>query len=214
MGFSSGYLVLGRWGGAPVRAHWTVPIGAAVFGHMRWVPGFWLGFFLLILIHELGHAVVVKQQRCRVVSIDVHGLGGLCQWSGSATPIGRARIAWGGVQAQFVAYLLTAVALQLFGPPPSAFAAQLVSAFTGTNLFLILLNLIPVPPLDGAEAWKLPGLLWRRRRRQFRDRHQETIAREVAGLDAADREPIRPEAKAAVDDLFRRISAQKEKERD
>src|SRR5215471_15117987 len=121
MGFPNGYLVLGRWGGAPVRAHWTVPIGAFIFGHLRFVPGFWVGFFLLIFIHELGHAIVVRRQRCQVISIDVHGLGGLCQWNGPATPIGRARIAWGGVLAQLVTLALTSVALGVFGPPPSAF---------------------------------------------------------------------------------------------
>ncbi|HXU80315.1 MAG TPA: hypothetical protein VN914_02890 [Polyangia bacterium] len=212
MRFASGYLVLGQWGGAPVRAHWTIPFGAFVFGHLQFVPGFWLGFFLLILIHELGHAIVVRSQRCRVISIDVHGLGGLCQWSGSATPIGRARIAWGGVQAQLLALLFTLVLVEMFGRP-TAFSAQLVSAFTDTNVILILINLIPVPPLDGAEAWKLPGLLWRRGRRQAQQRRRTALERELADVDAADREPIRPEARAAVDDLFRKINEEKARER-
>ena len=212
MRFANGYLVLGRWRGAPVRAHWSVPIGAFVFGQFQFVPGFWLGFFLLILIHEMGHAIVVHRQRCRVISIDVHGVGGLCQWTGAATAIGRARIAWGGVQAQFALLLLTIAALQIFGRP-TPFVAQLVSAFTTTNLILILINLIPAPSLDGGEAWKLPGLLWRRRRRLARERRQETLVRELRDLEVADREPIRPEARAAVEDLFRKIDAEKERER-
>jgi stage IV sporulation protein FB len=211
MRYAGGYLVLGRWGGAPVRAHWTVPVGAIVFGHLRFEPGFWLGFFLVTLIHELGHALVVRRYRCRVVSIDVHGLGGSCQWSGPVTAIGRAYIAWGGVAAQFLALGFTAIALSVLGAPPTRFDAQLVGAFTGTNVFLILINLIPVPPLDGAEAWKLPGLLWRRNRRRARDRGQASIATELASLEAADREPIRPEAKAAVDDFFRKLADEKER---
>jgi len=212
MRFANGYLVLGRWGGAPVRAHWTLPLGAFFFGHLQFVPGFWLGFFLIILIHEMGHAFVVRRQRCRVISIDVHGIGGLCQWSGGATPIGRARIAWGGVQAQFLALLFTLVVTSLLGAPSTAFAAQLVDAFTNTNVFIILLNLMPVPPLDGAEAWKLPGLLRQRHRRQAQQRRRTALERELADVDAGDRD-IRPEAKAAVDAVFRKINEEKERER-
>jgi hypothetical protein len=73
---SGGYLTLGRWRTAPERVHWTLPVGALVFGQGRFVPGFWLGFLLLVLIHELGHAVLVRRYRHRVVSIDIHALGG------------------------------------------------------------------------------------------------------------------------------------------
>ena len=152
-----GYLTLGRWRGAPVRAHWTLPVCALVFGEGRFVPGYCFGFFLLVLVHELGHAMLVRRYRQRVVSIDIHGLGGACRWSGDPTAIERARIAWGGVLAQAVALAAAHVALALFGPPETAFAAQLAAAFTTTNLWMIGINLIPVPPLDGAEAWKLPG---------------------------------------------------------
>ena len=41
MAFAGGYLTLGTWHGARVRAHWTVAVGAAVFGRA-----------LLVLIHE------------------------------------------------------------------------------------------------------------------------------------------------------------------
>jgi stage IV sporulation protein FB len=211
-----GYLVLGRWGGAPVRVHWTLPLGALFFSQLRFVPGFWLGFFLLTLVHELGHAVVVRRQRCRVISIDVHGLGGACQWSGPATPIGRACIAWGGVMAQLVALGFTGVVLVVLGPPPTAFAAQLAGAMIGTNVFIILINLIPVPPLDGAEAWKLPGLLWRRRRRRIRNAGQRAAARELNAVvtsdGTSDGGPIRPEVKAGVDAFFRRLADEKERE--
>jgi len=158
-----GYLTLGRWRGAPVRAHWTLPIGAMLFGQGRFVPGFWLGFFMLVLVHEVGHALLVRRYGQRVVSIDVHGLGGACRWSGDPTAIDRARIAWGGVLAQAALLVGSHLALAFFGAPETAFAAQLATAFTTTNLWLIGINLIPVPPLDGAEAWKLPGLLARHR---------------------------------------------------
>jgi stage IV sporulation protein FB len=231
-----GYLTLGRWRGAPVRAHWTLPVGALVFGQGRFLPGFWLGFFLLVLIHELGHAILVRRYGQRVVSIDIHALGGVCRWSGETIESGtlggfpnapaivrgeqrspahhaaiqRAGIAWGGVLAQAVALVGAHVALALGGPPESLFPAQLAAAFTTTNVWLIAINLIPVAPLDGAEAWKLPGLLAARRR------HARSSApaagsgfefeRRMATLDRFSNEPD-PSVKAAVDDALQRLGS-------
>ena len=200
-----GYLTLGRWRGAPVRLHWTLPIGALVFGQGRIVPGFWLGFFLLVFVHELGHAFLVRRYRHRVLSIDVHALGGACRWSGDPTAIDRARIAWGGVLAQAVAYGVARAGLALAGPPETLFAAQLLDAFTTTNLWLIAINLIPVPPLDGAEAWKLVGLRRRRRRGGSAAAGGFAYEREAATLSRYSDEPPKP-VKKAVDDALRRIA--------
>jgi Zn-dependent protease len=200
-----GYLTLGRWRGAPVRLHWTLPVAALVFGQGRIVPGFWLGFFLLVFVHELGHAFLVRRYRHQVVSIDVHALGGVCRWSGEPTAIDRARIAWGGVLAQAVAYGVARAALALAGPPETVFAAQLLAAFTTTNLWLIAINLIPVPPLDGAEAWKLIGLRRRRRRGGSKAASGFAYEREAATLARYADEPPAP-VKAAVDDALRRIA--------
>lgn len=200
-----GYLTLGRWRGAPVRLHWTLPVGALVFGQGRIVPGFWLGFFLLVFIHELGHAFLVRRYRHQVVSIDVHVFGGACRWSGDPTAIDRARIAWGGVLAQAVAYAVARAGLALAGPPETLFAAQLLDAFTTTNVWLIAINLIPVPPLDGAEAWKLLGLRGGRRRGGSAAGEGFAYEREAATLARYGDEP--PKAvKAAVDDALRRIA--------
>ena len=144
MGLRGGYLAIGRWRGAPVRLHWTLPVGALVFGQGRFVPGFWLGFFLLVFVHELGHAVLVRRYGHGVVSIDIHALGGMCRWSGEPTAIDRARIAWGGVLAQAVAFVVATAAIALAGPPEGAFAGQLAAAFTVTNAWLMAINLIPV----------------------------------------------------------------------
>ena len=199
-----------------MRVHWTLPVGALVFGQGRFVPGFWLAFFLLVLIHELGHAVLVRRYRQRVVSIDIHALGGVCCWSGDPTAIDRARIAWGGVLAQAVAYGAARAAIALAGPPDGLFTAQLAYAFTTTNVWLMAINLIPVAPLDGAEAWKLPGLLARHRRaRPGGDRSATgfTYERESATLERYAGEP--PEAvKSAVDDALRRLAGDPKKSGD
>ncbi|MCC6554940.1 MAG: hypothetical protein IT372_18355 [Polyangiaceae bacterium] len=206
-----GYLSIGRWRGAPVRLHWTLPLGALVFGQLELVPAYWLAFAILIFVHELGHAVVVDRCRQRVVSIDIHGFGGACRWAGSVTPMQRALIAWGGVLGQLALLLGTRAAVLAFGEPTTAFQHHVAHAFVMTNVILMALNLLPIPPLDGVEAWRIVPLLAGRARqaraRSLRRREAKAAARrEVAALRAGDDEEVQltPEVKAVVDDLLGR----------
>ena len=170
-----GSLTVARLRGIPIRLHWTIPLGALVFSGFRFAPGFWTGFFLLVLIHELGHAALVRAFRLRVEGIDITGFGGLCHWSGRATPTQRGAIAWGGVLAQAVVLAVTFAGLALVGRPRTPFVAELVSVFTFTNLWLMAINLLPVPPLDGYEAWKLLGHLARGGGRSRRSANAERV---------------------------------------
>jgi len=151
----SGYLSLGRIRGIPVRAHPLILLGALFFTGFRFEPAAWLGFVALILTHELGHALVIKRYGLHVESIDLHAFGGATRWAGYATGWQRAVIAWGGVVAQVGLLLLTLGIVAVIGTPRSVLFAELVSVFTVTNLWLIGLNLLPFPPLDGATAWKI-----------------------------------------------------------
>lgn len=161
--FERGFLTLARFRGAPVRVHWSTPLGALVFTRFMFLPGAWLGFFLIVLLHELGHAVLVRAARMQVVSIDVLAFGGVCRWYGVPSPRWRAIIAWGGVAAQAILLVLTAIALLVLPPVGVPFVAQLLDTFLWTNAFIIAINLLPIPPLDGAEAWPLLGMLRERR---------------------------------------------------
>ncbi len=170
-----GYFRIGRFGGAPVRIHWSAPIGAFAFCGFGFFPGAWAAFLLLILIHELGHAIMVRSFGLHVVSVDVHGLGGVCQHVGTASPIGRSLIAWGGVFGQAVILAIAFPLLHLvLAPITNPYLAQAFNTFIGTNLWLMAINLVPVPGFDGAEAWKLFGKeglpAWWRRRSQRRGR--------------------------------------------
>jgi len=149
-------------GGVPIRIHVLTPLGALVFTGFRFAPGAWVGFLLLVLLHEMGHALLVMRYRLRVSSIDLHAYGGLCRWSGQATDWERAVIAWGGVVAQAALWAVTVGVVAVFGYPRDMFARELVEVFTRTNLWLMLINLAPFPPLDGVEAWRGVGELRRR----------------------------------------------------
>ena len=147
-----GYLKIATIGGTAVRLHWTLPLGAFAFSRGKVLPFFWLGFFLVVLIHELGHALMVRSLRHRVVAIDITGFGGMCRWRGNPTPLHRSAIAWGGVAAQGILLAATWVALAQLGRLTAAWQLQLASVFTTTNLWLIIINLLPIPPLDGGRV--------------------------------------------------------------
>jgi stage IV sporulation protein FB len=162
--FEGGWLHF-RLAGVPTRIHWSTLPGAVFFGQFQWLPGFWIGFIVLILFHEFGHAAVAKLCGLPVSRIDVHGLGGLCWSGGRQSPLQRSLVAWGGVWAQLLVFI-PALVLARLPFPKGEFFGQFLASFLWNNLILVAINLIPIDPLDGADAWKLPGLLrerWRRR---------------------------------------------------
>lgn len=211
--FGSGYVTLFRWRGARVRLHWSIALGALIFGGFRFDPGFIVGFVLLVLLHEIGHALLVWRYGHRVRAIEVTGLGGACSWSGNATPFEEAAIAWGGVLAQGALFAATYAVIRFVAPPTTAFTYSLVEAFTGTNLWLIAVNLMPIPPLDGVKAWKILGA-WRERRGagvpygSWRDAGPNAQRAWLDGMKKKQTLPDKPSrsAQRAIDDLLRRAT--------
>ncbi|MGF1468371.1 MAG: metalloprotease [Sandaracinaceae bacterium] len=159
--FERGYWTAFHLRGIPIRFHWSLPILMLLLSGGRILPGVWLGFVLMILIHELGHALLVRTEGHHVHAVDVHGLGGVCRYSGHVTPRSRSWIAWGGVLGQAL-LIPVGLALMYLGPLRSPFVASLAYTWVYYNVFLIVLNLLPFPPFDGAEAWKLFGMSWGR----------------------------------------------------
>jgi len=153
MQFRDGFLVLGRVWQAPIRIHWSTPLVAFALTSFSFVPGAWLGFLVLVLVHELGHAALVRAFGAHVVSVNATGLGGTCEWYGDVTAKQRAIIAWGGVLAQGALYIVARFAAIIL--PSWGFIGQLMYSLTVTNILLIAVNLLPIRPLDGAEAWRL-----------------------------------------------------------
>jgi Zn-dependent protease len=177
---SQGYLRFAREARPVFRIHWTLPLGMAIFTRFHFVPYAWAACVALIVFHELGHAAVVRAFRLRVVGIDLHGAGGLCHWSGDATPLQAAVIAWGGIMAQLVV-LVPSLALYLVLHPMPVAVEEVLSTLIFTNLALGLFNLMPIRPFDGYRAWGLfPLLRAARRARATQNRRAKALA-EMAG---------------------------------
>jgi Zn-dependent protease len=223
--FQSGYWLLARWRGAPIKLHWSIVLGLLVFGGLRWSPGFFVAYPCLVLVHELGHAALVRRCGHRVVSIEVTGLGGACHWSGNASAFEESLIAWGGVLAQLVVFGATLLWLSAV-PPSSSFGWQMAATFTHTNLWLVAINLLPIPPLDGARAWgifrafrergapNLPQGTWRDRSHDaqrawfdnLRSQSRARPAQRVSELDADPDGPLNAETQQAIDRLLKGVT--------
>ena len=124
-----------------------------------------MAYVSLLLVHELGHAVTAKANGLRVFSLQAFWLHGACTYEPGRGPISDVAVAWGGVTAQFLLFL---AALGLAKANALAVGAiplvvqPLFFIWVPINLLMIFLNLLPIPPLDGANAWRALPLLWRR----------------------------------------------------
>ena len=157
-----------KWRGVPIVLDWTVLLGLPwfYFRH-RDLVGMalaFVAFFFLLLVHELGHAAIAKWRRVPVLEIRLFILHGYCKHEQPEKRSDDVWIAWGGVGAQFVVLLIAwglgallearAFALYLHAEP-------VLRILVTTNLVIILLNLIPLPGLDGAKAWRVLPMAWK-----------------------------------------------------
>ena len=201
--------------GAPIRLHWSLPLGALVMSRFTFAPAFWLGFVLLILVHELGHALLVLRYRLGLSEIAVHGLGGWCRHDRTGTAFQASAVAWGGVLGQLVILIATQVVLLVAGPVRSEHGRELVHVFTESNLWLMAINLLPIEPLDGAKAWPLLPMLWEKLRRRSPARgalgQRRTVQDELRSLEKLDTRAESPDQRTdrIVRDLISRTTQSK-----
>ena len=144
-----------------MRLHWTLFAGAALLTFLRVSPAWWVGLLTIMVVHELGHAAIVGAFRLHQFGIVIHAFGGECAFGPAPTPLQRSTIAWGGALGQ-AAVCVAAMGTRRWLPP------DLFEALTVGNLAILAVNLIPIAPFDGIEAWKLPVHLARARRRRSR----------------------------------------------
>jgi len=154
-----GALRLFRFRGVPVELHWSALLlllfalrsSAHVLAEL-------IALVTIVLVHELGHALLVRRYQLEVHAIRIYAFGGECRHEATHSRRQEVVIAWGGVLAQLALYGVALAALAL----PFALHPQLrtvLTTFTTTNLAIAAFNLLPLPPLDGQRAWRIKHLL-------------------------------------------------------
>ena len=167
---------LGRWGGVPVSAHWTVLFTVALFAEVLATsvfpsarsglsgPVYGLSalltsavFLLTLLVHELAHAITARHFGMRVRGITLWMLGGRTELDDeSPTPRGEALVALAGPATSI---WLGAVAGLLAGwVGTSSLVGAALSWLAAINILMGLFNMLPGAPLDGGRL--LRSLLW------------------------------------------------------
>jgi hypothetical protein len=152
--------------GSRVHLHWSLALGALLFcaAHPSWMLLF--AFAAMIAVHALGHLALLLACGLRPSALVLHGLGAELPQPAATrerptSPVESSLIAWGGVLAQGLLIIYA-----LWRPLPH----ELEMAFVRLNGLVLALNLLPVAPLDGAEAWRIfPRLRARPRRAALPD---------------------------------------------
>jgi Zn-dependent protease len=159
---------------APLYVHWSVLLITALLASLSFLVGFWFAitaavcYFALILLHEAGHAFVAHRLGYEVEAIRLSGWHGRCEFEAPETEEHHVMIVWGGVLAQLALALPMVALMMLAGRENLGYAGGLAVTILGrTNLIIAAINLLPVPGLDGAIAWRIIplGIQWWNARR-------------------------------------------------
>lgn len=136
--------------GHTTGAYWTAGVVTA------------LVFFMSLLAHEMGHALVARRHGVRVEGITLWLFGGVAKLGGeAATPAAEFRIAAVGPAVSLALAGLFGGSAVLFDAVSAPSLMVGAATWLATiNLMLAVFNLIPAAPLDGGRV--LRALLWRR----------------------------------------------------
>lgn len=143
--------------GFPVMIHGAFWLNSALMGGALYATtsaqlsallGWMVAVFLSILIHELGHALVMRNFGDRRVVIQLVAFGGIAQGSQLRTRREDFIVSAAGPVLQILAGLAVGWTITLW-QPPSPWLHRMLDGFTVVSIFWALLNLLPVVPLDG-----------------------------------------------------------------
>lgn len=221
------YWQLGKWRRIPVAMHWTVLLAFVWLYLLFWdVLATLIGsaaFFVLLVVHESGHVIVLRRKKIPIFGIRLYGVHGETE-HGFVSKVQAIQVAWAGVGAQFLVLLCALLLMMLTrgvsNPVLSTILGPVLFVFTKVNLFLMIIALLPIGPFDGHDAWAVipyvRGL--RRKRRQAKLAHRKKLReREVLpdeDLSEEQLQEMEDKAAKAAAEFIGRISQQAEKRED
>ncbi len=172
---------LGRVAGIPIGIHWSalvVGVVVTVLLALRILPGadqaasttdLWLAsgagalfFFVSLLAHEFGHAIMARRHGVGVIGLTLWVLGGMAKLSRQApTPRAEFQIAIAGPAANVIcSVIFGSLAWLLYVREYWLLGGAVCVWLTAVNVLLAITNLAPGSPLDGGRV--LAAFLWRR----------------------------------------------------
>jgi Zn-dependent protease len=150
--------------GAAVYVHWSVLVVIALLALVSIKSPIHAvvtiaSYLAVIVVHELGHALVAERRGYAVTAIRIGFLHGCCECEAPNSQVDEVWIAWGGVLAQ----LTIAIPVLAIGSITEDFDLGYLAptiVFLGYFNFLIaLFNLAPGPGMDGQIAWRVFPML-------------------------------------------------------
>src|ERR1035438_6128907 len=156
--------------GIDVYLHWSwfliavygISLRAGKYSSMAWPVLEYLALFLIVLMHEFGHALACRQVGGKANQIVLWPLGGVAY---VAPPPRPGATLWSIAAGPLVNVILAPVLIVLWvlgyslgwaEGMPNAYA--FVKAVCIMNLALLIFNMLPIYPLDGGQI--LQSLLW------------------------------------------------------
>lgn len=145
--------------------HWLVLTASVLISIVYWQSPLdiliaLLSYFTVIFIHEAGHAAMATKLGCRVWSIRIGLLHGVCEYEEPKYELDDVKIAWSGVLLQILVAALV-FSLSSFGLKNYSFFAPILLFMGYFSLLIVPYNLIPLNGLDGRKAWRIIPILYK-----------------------------------------------------
>ena len=203
---------LGTWGRIPVAMHWTVLLVFAwmylMFGSVTVMLVASAAFFVILVVHELGHVVALRMRKVPIDRIILYGIHGETSHA-FAGPGGEIAVAWSGVAAQLVllALALAVVEFADFSAVPllGAILEPAWVVLVKFNIFVMVVALLPIGPFDGRVAWSVFSY-WKAKARQKKRERQELMMNPERALTPEKRRELEESSERAAAELLDKFS--------
>lgn len=144
--------------GFPVAVHWTFWLVAALLGagfvgdsaQTRFVFLVWMAVvFVSIMVHELGHAFMMRKQGDRSVQIVLHSMGGYAQGTIWHSRMEQILVSAAGPVAQIALGAVAWLLLHFGLVPMSYYPVVALNLLVWVSFVWAIFNLLPIIPMDG-----------------------------------------------------------------
>jgi Zn-dependent protease len=146
--------------GVQIHVNWSLPFLGAGIAYLpathsagsalaNYLAAF-LCLLLLVVLHEVGHALAAWACSMRVHAIVLSGYGGCCVADIPDRPLQAALFAAGGLLVQLLVAVLAIWYLLGHGSPSSHAVNSALFVLIGANALYMLMNLAPFQGSDGA----------------------------------------------------------------